>query len=82
MGSSPIWSRVFKISLHGKILEVEYPSRCSNKEYFSWKVYFAIALGDPVEDKEFLIERSPHTYITNITFPMLVIQGKNDPRVI
>jgi len=48
----------------------------------TWKPYFAIALGDPVEDKEFLIERSPNTYISNISFPMLVIQGKNDPRVV
>jgi pimeloyl-ACP methyl ester carboxylesterase len=48
----------------------------------TWKPYFSIALGDPIEDKDFLIERSPRTYINNISFPMLVIQGKNDPRVI
>ncbi len=48
----------------------------------TWKPYFAIALGDLVTDKEFLIERSPNTYISNISFPMLVIQGKNDPRVV
>ena len=48
----------------------------------TWKPYFAIALGDPVKDREFLIERSPNTYIQNISFPMLVVQGKNDPRVV
>lgn len=48
----------------------------------TWKPYFQIALGDPVKDKEFLIERSPRTYIDQIKCPLLVIQGKNDPRVI
>jgi pimeloyl-ACP methyl ester carboxylesterase len=48
----------------------------------TWKPYFKVALGDPVEDREFLIERSPRTYIDQITCPLLVIQGKNDPRVI
>jgi dipeptidyl aminopeptidase/acylaminoacyl peptidase len=48
----------------------------------TWKPYFAIALGDPIKDRDFLIERSPNTYISNISFPMLVIQGKNDPRVV
>lgn len=48
----------------------------------TWKPYFAIAVGDPEKDKEFLIERSPRTYIDNITCPLLVIQGKNDPRVV
>jgi dipeptidyl aminopeptidase/acylaminoacyl peptidase len=47
----------------------------------SWKPYFAIAVGDPVKDRDFLIERSPRTYIDQITCPLLVIQGKNDPRV-
>ncbi len=48
----------------------------------TWKPYFAISLGDPVEDRDFLMERSPRTYLENIAFPMLVIQGKNDPRVV
>lgn len=48
----------------------------------SWKPYFRIALGDPQEDHEFLEERSPKTYIDQVTCPMLVIQGKNDPRVV
>ncbi|HEY1011518.1 MAG TPA: prolyl oligopeptidase family serine peptidase [Herpetosiphonaceae bacterium] len=48
----------------------------------TWKPYFALAVGDPVKDRDFLIERSPRTYINDITAPLLVIQGKNDPRVI
>jgi pimeloyl-ACP methyl ester carboxylesterase len=48
----------------------------------TWKPYFAIALGDPEKDRDFLIERSPRTYIDQISCPLLVIQGKNDPRVV
>jgi len=48
----------------------------------TWKPYFAIAVGDPAKDKDFLIERSPRTYIENIGCPLFVIQGRNDPRVI
>jgi dipeptidyl aminopeptidase/acylaminoacyl peptidase len=38
--------------------------------------------GDVETDREFLIERSPRTYIEQATCPLLVIQGKNDPRVV
>jgi pimeloyl-ACP methyl ester carboxylesterase len=48
----------------------------------TWKPYYVIALGDPVKDHDFLVDRSPETYIDQITCPLLVIQGKNDPRVI
>jgi len=48
----------------------------------TWKPYFAIAIGDPAKDHDFLVERSPRTHIGNITCPLLVIQGQNDPRVI
>ena len=48
----------------------------------TWKPYFQISLGDPVKDRDFLVERSPRTYIDNVQCPLLVIQGKNDPRVI
>jgi len=48
----------------------------------TWKPYFAIAVGDPVKDKDFLLERSPRTHIENLECPLLVIQGKNDPRVV
>lgn len=48
----------------------------------TWKPYFVLALGDPVNDRDFLIDRSPRTHMANITAPLLVIQGKNDPRVV
>jgi pimeloyl-ACP methyl ester carboxylesterase len=48
----------------------------------TWKPYFAIAVGDPEKDADFLKERSPRTDIERIACPLLVIQGKNDPRVV
>lgn len=48
----------------------------------TWKPYFKLAVGDPDKDMDFLVERSPRTHIDNVACPMLVIQGKNDPRVI
>jgi pimeloyl-ACP methyl ester carboxylesterase len=48
----------------------------------AWKPYFSIAIGDPVKDRDLLVERSPRTHIDQIACPLLVIQGKNDPRVV
>lgn len=48
----------------------------------TWKPYFALALGDPDRDRDFLVERSPKTTIADISCPLLVIQGQNDPRVV
>lgn len=50
----------------------------------TWKPYFAMVLGDPKneQDRQFLIQRSPKTYIEQIQCPLLVIQGRNDPRVV
>jgi len=48
----------------------------------SWQTFFILSMGHPEKDKEFLIERSPKTYLENIKCPMLIIQGKNDPRVV
>ena len=50
----------------------------------TWKPYYRIALADPdTEDgRTFLKERSPKTYLDALAFPMLVIQGRNDPRVV
>ena len=48
----------------------------------TWKTYFRLALGDPEKDKDFLKERSPITYLNNFRVPMLIVQGKNDPRVV
>jgi pimeloyl-ACP methyl ester carboxylesterase len=50
----------------------------------TWVPYYKIALGDlEVEgDLAFLEERSPRTKLSNLACPLLVIQGKNDPRVV
>lgn len=47
----------------------------------TWKTYFYIALGHPEKDRDFLLERSPSTHLHNLACPLLVIQGRNDPRV-
>ncbi len=48
----------------------------------TWKPYFALAVGDPTTDGDFLVERSPRTYVDDLACPLLVIQGRNDPRVV
>ncbi len=50
----------------------------------TWKPYFKIALADPAtpDGREFLRERSPKTYLDNLACPLLIIQGRNDPRVV
>lgn len=48
----------------------------------SWRTFFYLSVGHPEKDKEFLMERSPKTYLKNVKCPMLVLQGRNDPRVL
>jgi dipeptidyl aminopeptidase/acylaminoacyl peptidase len=50
----------------------------------TWKPYFKMAIGDPEkpEERADLVERSPKTHLHNMKAPMLVIQGRNDPRVV
>ncbi|MHA3964234.1 MAG: alpha/beta hydrolase family protein, partial [Candidatus Thorarchaeota archaeon SMTZ1-45] len=48
----------------------------------SWATYFYLSIGHPEKDAEFLRERSPSTYMDQLIAPLLVIQGKNDPRVV
>jgi fermentation-respiration switch protein FrsA (DUF1100 family) len=48
----------------------------------TWKTQFYLTLGRPDKDNDFLLERSPKTYFDDISCPMLIIQGKNDPRVV
>ena len=48
----------------------------------TWRNIFYLSLGHPVKDKEFLLERSPSTYIDDVKCAMMLIQGRNDPRVI
>jgi acetyl esterase/lipase len=48
----------------------------------TWRTFFYLSVGHPDRDREFLLERSPFTYIDNVKCPMLMIQGRNDPRVV
>jgi esterase/lipase len=48
----------------------------------SWAAYFYLSIGHPEKDADFLRERSPSTYFNQLKAPMLIIQGKNDPRVV
>jgi len=50
----------------------------------TWKPYFKIAIGDIdiPEERADLVARSPKTHLHNMSAPMLVIQGRNDPRVV
>jgi dipeptidyl aminopeptidase/acylaminoacyl peptidase len=48
----------------------------------TWKPYFALAVGDPEKDRDFLVDRSPRTHIGAVSCALLVIQGQNDPRVV
>ena len=48
----------------------------------TWKPYFALTVGDPEKDRDEMVARSPRTYISDISCPLLVIQGQNDPRVV
>jgi pimeloyl-ACP methyl ester carboxylesterase len=50
----------------------------------TWKPYFRVSMGDArtVEGHAFLTDRSPKTWLENLVCPLLVIQGRNDPRVV
>ncbi|MBI3732139.1 MAG: S9 family peptidase [Chloroflexi bacterium] len=47
-----------------------------------WRRYMKGWVGDPDEDRDLLIERSPITYVGNVKTPLYIIQGANDPRVV
>lgn len=47
-----------------------------------WRPTMRNWLGDAEADRDFLLERSPITYVERIRAPLLVIQGANDPRVV
>jgi len=47
-----------------------------------WKRFMKKWVGDPEEDYEMLMERSPISYVKNVEAPLMVIQGANDPRVV
>ncbi|HEX2621107.1 MAG TPA: prolyl oligopeptidase family serine peptidase, partial [Phototrophicaceae bacterium] len=48
----------------------------------TWRRIMKEWVGDPEEDYDLLVERSPITYVDQIRAPLLVIQGANDPRVV
>ena len=48
----------------------------------TWRRFMAQWVGDPETEEEFLLERSPITYVDDIRTPLFVIQGANDPRVV
>jgi dipeptidyl aminopeptidase/acylaminoacyl peptidase len=47
----------------------------------NWRRFLARWIGDLETDRAKLVERSPITHIENVTCPMLILQGSNDPRV-
>ena len=47
-----------------------------------WKPMMKDWVGDPATETDFLLSRSPITYISNLKCPILVVQGANDPRVV
>jgi dipeptidyl aminopeptidase/acylaminoacyl peptidase len=47
----------------------------------TWRRMMTDWIGDPDTEQEFLLSRSPITYADDITAPLYVIQGANDPRV-
>lgn len=47
-----------------------------------WRPVMKDWIGDVEEDREFLIERSPITYVEQIKAPLMVVQGAMDPRVV
>jgi dipeptidyl aminopeptidase/acylaminoacyl peptidase len=48
----------------------------------TWQRMMAKWVGDPETEADFLLSRSPITYIDQIRAPLFVIQGANDPRVV
>jgi pimeloyl-ACP methyl ester carboxylesterase len=48
----------------------------------TWKTFMYMSVGHPEEDRDFLLERSPRTHLEALAAPLLVIQGRNDPRVV
>lgn len=46
-----------------------------------WRRMLAEWVGDPESEADFLMERSPISYVENVRADLLIIQGANDPRV-
>jgi dipeptidyl aminopeptidase/acylaminoacyl peptidase len=65
------------VSLYGPSNLVTLAAACPP----TWRAFVNVVLGDPVADADFLTQRSPITYVDQLTAPLLVIQGAQDPRV-
>ena len=48
----------------------------------SWRRFMREWVGDPDEEQEELLRRSPITYVEKLRCPMLILQGAQDPRVV
>jgi dipeptidyl aminopeptidase/acylaminoacyl peptidase len=48
----------------------------------TWRAFMAQWLGDVDTEADFLMERSPISYVEQIRCPLLIIQGANDYRVV
>jgi dipeptidyl aminopeptidase/acylaminoacyl peptidase len=48
----------------------------------TWRRVMTQWVGDPETEVDFLMERSPITYVDQIRAPLFVIQGAHDPRVV
>ena len=48
----------------------------------TWRRFMDKWVGNPETEVDFLMERSPITYVDDVRAPLLVIQGANDPRVV
>ena len=48
----------------------------------TWRRFMERWVGNPETEVDFLMERSPITYVENVKAPLLVIQGATDPRVV
>ena len=48
----------------------------------TWRAIMTEWVGDPYTEEEFMMSRSPITYVDQIKAPLFIIQGANDPRVV
>ena len=48
----------------------------------TWKRFMDQWVGNPDTEEQFLVGRSPITYVEQVKAPLLVIQGAKDPRVV
>ncbi|MHC0036968.1 S9 family peptidase [Pseudoneobacillus sp. C159] len=46
-----------------------------------WKERMNSWIGNPIKDRDRLIEQSPISYVKNFSKPLFIMQGANDPRV-